>query len=210
MQIIRNWFENLHDTQTQHKVDEVNSCSFLNQTPILWLPIGGTIVWIWWVSNTCWFSRCMDDNCFSHLHKSQTTLTILQTEECHLPSYDTLDFVPKVGNLGGAMWLWGAGQLLCHTRMANSALKCRITILIIAMSFCSYSNILINFGQLYSNSCYTIFSIATLGMCIHSMWISSTLGSEALYLWHVSAPHKVTYFMPNWPCMYSSGHSIMN
>ena len=32
--------------------------------------------------------------------------------------------------------------------MANSALKCRIIILIIARSFCSYNSILINFGQL--------------------------------------------------------------
>ena len=53
-----------------------------------------------------------------------------------------------------------------RTRMANSALKCRIIILITARSFCSYNNILINFGQLYSNSCYTTFSVATLGMCI--------------------------------------------
>ena len=41
-------------------------------------------------------------------------------------------------------------------------------------SFCSYNKILINFGQLYSNSCYTTFSIATLGMCItcefHQLW----------------------------------------
>ena len=50
----------------------------------------------------------------------------------------------------------------CRTRMANSALKCRIIILI-------------NFGQLYSNSCYTTFNIATLGMWIacefHQLWI---------------------------------------
>ena len=28
------------------------------------------------------------------------------------------------------------------------------------------------------------------------------LGSEALYLSHISAPHKMTYYLPNWPCMY--------
>ena len=60
------------------------------------------------------------------------------------------------------------------TRMANSALRCQIIILITARSLCSYNNILINFGQLYSNSCYTTFSIATLGMCIacefHQLW----------------------------------------
>ena len=26
---------------------------------------------------------------------------------------------------------------------------------------------------------------------------------EALYLSHISAPHKITYFLPNWPCMYN-------
>ena len=58
--------------------------------------------------------------------------------------------------------------------MANSALKCQIIVLITARSFCSYNNILINFGHLYSNSCYTTFSIATLGSCIacefHQLW----------------------------------------
>ena len=43
-----------------------------------------------------------------------------------------------------------------------------------ARSFCNYNNILGNFGQLYSNSCFTTFSIATLGMCIacefHQLW----------------------------------------
>ena len=42
-------------------------------------------------------------------------------------------------------------------------------------SFCSYNNILVNFGQMYSNSCYTTLSIATLGMCIacefHQLWV---------------------------------------
>ena len=62
-----------------------------------------------------------------------------------------------------------------RTRMANSALKYRIITLITARSLCNYNNILINFGQLYSNSCYTTFSIvATLGMCIacefHQLW----------------------------------------
>ena len=33
-----------------------------------------------------------------------------------------------------------------HTRMANSALKCRLIILITASSLCNYNNILINFG----------------------------------------------------------------
>ena len=60
------------------------------------------------------------------------------------------------------------------TRMANSALKCRIIILITARLLWSYNNILINFRQLYSNSCYTTFCIATLGMCIacefHQLW----------------------------------------
>ena len=58
--------------------------------------------------------------------------------------------------------------------MANSALKCWIIILIIVRSLCNYNNILVNFGQLYSNSCFTTFSIATLGMCIacefHQLW----------------------------------------
>ena len=61
-----------------------------------------------------------------------------------------------------------------RTRMANSALKFRIIIWINAMSLCNYNNNLINFGQLYSNSCYTTFNIATLGMCIacefHQLW----------------------------------------
>ena len=60
------------------------------------------------------------------------------------------------------------------TRMANSALKCKIIILNTARSLCNYNNILINFGQLYSNSCYTNFNNATLGMCIacefHHIW----------------------------------------
>ena len=58
--------------------------------------------------------------------------------------------------------------------MANSALKCQIIILITTRSLCNHINILINFGQLYINSCYTTFSIATLGMCIacefHQLW----------------------------------------
>ena len=58
--------------------------------------------------------------------------------------------------------------------MANSALKCRKIIVITARSFYNYNNVLINFGQLYSNSCYTTLSIATLGMCIacesHQLW----------------------------------------
>ena len=60
--------------------------------------------------------------------------------------------------------------------MATSALKCRKIILIIVRTFSNYNNILINFGQLYSNiySCSTIFSIATLGMCttceFHRLW----------------------------------------
>ena len=61
-----------------------------------------------------------------------------------------------------------------RTRMANSALKCKTIMLIIAMSLCNYNNILINFGQLYNNSCYTTFSITTLDMCIafefHQLW----------------------------------------
>ena len=80
------------------------------------------------------------------------------------------------------------------TRMANSALKRRIIILITARSFYSYNNVLIN-------SCYTTFSIATFAH-VYSMWISSTLGSEVLYLSHISAPQRVTYFLPNWPCRY--------
>ena len=90
-----------------------------------------------------------------------------------------------------------------HTRMANSALKCRIVILITARSFCNYNNILIKYGQLYSNSCYTTFSVATLRMCIACEFHQS-LGSEALYLSHVLSPHKMTYFVPNWPCGYGS------
>ena len=54
-------------------------------------------------------------------------------------------------------------------RMANSALKCQLIILITARSLCNYNNIFINFGHVYSMS------------------ISSTLGSEALYLF-------ITYF----------------
>ena len=79
---------------------------------------------------------------------------------------------------------WGSSLFSCRTRMANSALKCRIIILITARSLCNYNNILINFGHVYS------------------MWISSTLGSEALYLSHILAPHKMTSFLPNWPCRY--------
>ena len=88
-----------------------------------------------------------------------------------------------------------------RTRLANSALKCRIINSITARSLCSYNNILINFGHLYRNTCYTTSSIANFGH-VYSMWISSTLGSEALYLSHISAPHKMTYFLPNWPCRY--------
>ena len=77
-----------------------------------------------------------------------------------------------------------------RTRMANSALKCRIIILIVARSLCNYNNTLMNFGQLYSNSCYTTFNIAT-------------LGSEALYLSHILAPQQMTYFLLNLPCKYN-------
>ena len=71
-----------------------------------------------------------------------------------------------------------------RTRMANSALKCRIIISIAARSLCNYNNILINFGHVYS------------------MWISSTLGSEVLYLSHISEPHKMTYFLAELAIMY--------
>ena len=91
--------------------------------------------------------------------------------------------------------------------MANLALKCRILILNIARSFCSYNNILINFGQLYSNSCYTIFQCCNFGH-VYSMWISWTLGSMALYLSHISAPHKMSCFLLNWPCRYGSPISV--
>ena len=75
-----------------------------------------------------------------------------------------------------------------RTRMANSALKCRTNTLITARSFCSYNNILINFRQLYSNSYYTTFNIATLGLCIacefHQLWAVR----PCIYhiLWHLT------------------------
>ena len=87
-----------------------------------------------------------------------------------------------------------------RVRMANSALKCRLIILIIVRLLCSYNNILINFGQLYSNSC-SKFWYCNFGH-VYSMWILATLGSEALYLSHISAPQKMTYLMSNWPCKY--------
>ena len=52
-----------------------------------------------WVSNTWWFSRCVDDVWVSHLHKIQTTPTILHNEECYPPSNDTLDFCAKGGQI---------------------------------------------------------------------------------------------------------------
>ena len=80
-----------------------------------------------------------------------------------------------VSQFGSTTWdKWYVGVAIYRTRMPNSALKCRLIILITARSLCSYNNFLINFGQLYSNSCYTTFSIATLGMCIacefHQLW----------------------------------------
>ena len=99
-----------------------------------------------------------------------------------------------------SIWLFGHHRTYYHTRMANSALKCQIIILITARSLCSYNNILINFGQLYSNSCYTTFNIATLGMCIacefHQLWAVK----PCIYHIFREAPHKMTYFMLNWPC----------
>ena len=44
--------------------------------------------------------------------KSQITRIILHNEECYPPCYDTLDFVPEAGKLGGIMWLRGADQLV--------------------------------------------------------------------------------------------------
>ena len=109
--------------------------------------------------------------------------------------------VISISSLSIDLYLISSQVIVCvnytlHTvpRMANSALKCRIIILITASSLCSYNNILINFGQLYNNSCYTTLNIATLGMCIYSMWISSTLDSDALYLSHISALHQMTCF----------------
>ena len=86
------------------------------------------------------------------------------TTKIKIRSMNTKGVVPKK-----------VSPMMCtRTRMANWALKCPIIILIIARSSYSYNNILINFGQLYSNSCYTSFSIATLGMCIacefHQLW----------------------------------------
>ena len=44
-------------------------------------------------------------------------------------------------------------------------------------------------------------------LAIHP-WMSSTLDSEALYLSHISAPQKMTYILPNWPCRYNIWHYI--
>ena len=86
-----------------------------------------------------------------------------------------------------------------RTHMANLALKCQMTILIIARSLCSYNNILINFGQVYSNSCYTTFSIAALGMCIACEF--QQLWAMRPWLYHIFRHlTKWLVFLPNWPC----------
>ena len=95
-----------------------------------------------------------------------------------------------------------------RTHMVNSALKCRMIILITARSFCSYNNVLINFGQLYSNSCYTTFNVATLGMCIacefHQLWAVRPC------IYHIFRHlTKWPFFLPNWSCLYGSWRNIM-
>ena len=58
-------------------------------------------------------------------------------------------YTSMIGKFSVHAWCWRGGRneeyskSLYRTRMANSALKCRIIILITAMSFCSYNNILI-------------------------------------------------------------------
>ena len=94
--------------------------------------------------------------------------------------------------------------------MANSTLKCRINILITAMSLCSYNNILINVGQLYSNSCYTTFSITTLGMCIACEF--HQLGTARPCIYHIFQ-HLTKWLIfcrtDQWPCMYSNCTSCL-
>ena len=51
-----------------------------------------------WVSNTWWCNLCLDIIWVSHLLKSQTTPTILHNECCS-PSYDTLDFCARGGQI---------------------------------------------------------------------------------------------------------------
>jgi hypothetical protein len=59
------------------------------------------------VSNTWWFSRCLNDIWVSHLRKSQTTPTILHNEECYPSSYDMLGFCAR----GGQIRMWRLGQI---------------------------------------------------------------------------------------------------
>ena len=96
-----------------------------------------------------------------------------------IPSLHSTFFVTKFINMlcvrhMDLKWLIVLIIPVYRTRMANWALKCRIIVLITARSFYSYNNILINFGQLCTNSCYTSFNIATLDVCtaceFHQLW----------------------------------------
>ena len=95
----------------------------------------------------------------------------------------------------------GFRRLWYRTRMANLALKCRIINLITARSLFSYFNILIKFGQLYNNSCYTNFTIATLGMCI---------ACEFHQLWAVRpCVHHIFWHLTKWLIFSRIGHACM-
>jgi hypothetical protein len=66
----------------------------------------------WLVINTWWFFCHPNDIWVSCLCKKLTTSTILYNHECYPQSYDTLDFVGRVGKFGGGIWLWGVDQLV--------------------------------------------------------------------------------------------------
>ena len=82
------------------KTNGVDSVSFLDSYTKFWFLIIGTIVFIWWLSNTWWFSRLLDDFWVSLIYKSQTTPTILHNEECYPLSHDMLDYCARGGQIG--------------------------------------------------------------------------------------------------------------
>ena len=90
----------LFDDLLFKKTNEANSVSFFNSDIYFWFIIIGTIVFIWWLSNTWWFSRLLDDIWVSRIYKSHTTPTILHNEECYPLNHDMLDYCARGGLIG--------------------------------------------------------------------------------------------------------------
>ena len=85
------------------KIDEANSVSYLQRMLNFGLLVNDTIAWIRWVSNTCWFSRCLGDSWVSRFRKSQTTPPLRVVEN---------------------LWFWGVDRHLLQPQFQQLQILC--------------------------------------------------------------------------------------